>query len=237
MHKTIVWCACLLAGCANACDESASTAHRQNQPPSDEAVSKAPRDTRPEPVIDGTLVAADKLGKLLPDQVGEYRASGSVNTSTSHLPSGKALPQARRNYSKGGVTLELELLDALHTPGVRMMVKRAQSMKRETDTNVMLGFEFKGYPAIKQWTKVNETARVGTMIGDRLILNVNVKPATSPEAAVAAAKHVDYDAARALLAGEDLPDEPKPEPKPATKDAGAAKAPATATPPPGPAAK
>lgn len=199
MHKMIVWGACLLAGCANACDESANRAHRTQQVPSASEATQPPSEVRTEVPVDATLVSPKQLATLLVDRIGDFEATGSATTTATHLPSGNTLPQARRNYRRGNVDLEIEVMDTLYTPAVGAIVKRAQTMKRETATNLMMGFQFKGNPAVKQWTKVNDTARVGTLIGERLILNVNVTPASSPDIALAVAQNVDYEAANALL--------------------------------------
>ena len=99
----------------------------------------------------------------------------------------------------GEVTLTVEVMDALFAPTVRANVMRSQTIKRETDNGLMMGFEFKGHPAIKQWTRSNQTARVGTMLRDRIILNVSVSPATDPSPALAAAELLDYAAALAMI--------------------------------------
>lgn len=202
--------ACLLAGCESRGDEHAAqppaAATREALPPSappapapDAPHGASPHEPPPPPHELPPPVAADELAAILPDVLGDYRATGPARPETTRLADGNTTPQAKRTYLRGGSTLVLEIMDAVQAGTVLRVVQLAQKKDRWTPDHITRGMEINGHWVITQWSGKQQSARIGALLGGRLIYNLSVTPAATIEPAIAMAQQMDYDSALALL--------------------------------------
>lgn len=157
------------------------------------AASKAPPAPLPAPVEAAALAA------ILPESLGEYRASGPAQPQSVKLADGNAVSQAKRRYVHGGSTLVLEIMDAVQAGMVLTVVKGAQRKERWTPDHITKGMDINGTWVVTQWSGKQQSARIGALLGERLIYNLSVTPATTVEPAIAMAQLLDYGPALALL--------------------------------------
>ena len=66
--------------------------------------------------IEGEPVDQQLLLPLLPDQIDGYVAEAPATARRVNVPNGGALTTAKRSYKKGSSSLELEIIDSLHSP-------------------------------------------------------------------------------------------------------------------------
>lgn len=200
--------ACLLMGCGDAGEGTAQPAagpppQAEPQPSGPVAVTspgKAPSPSPPSPSPPlPALVEAAALAAILPQALGEYRASGPAEPQSVKLADGNTVSQAKRRYAHGGSTLVLEIMDAVQAGMVLTVVKGAQKKERWTPDHITKGMDINGTWVVTQWSGKQQSARIGALLGERLIYSLSVTPATTVAPAIAMAQLLDYGPALALL--------------------------------------
>jgi hypothetical protein len=169
----------VLSGCGDSC--SCESKPSPNASAARSAASAVP------------VVPWQAFAPFAPDALGEYRADGEAKGRVfDDLPAGSKLSTLKRSYSKGDSKLEIELIDSVQAAGLHALFSTLSRMNRTTALSVVQATTVSGYPALAQWNKGTGVARVGVLVAERWVVNVNVKPETSPDAAVTLAQHVDF---------------------------------------------
>jgi hypothetical protein len=189
-------CLALLAGC------------QESGPASEPAPAAAPQGTAAQPTkapgfapdafkppakpVEGEPVPESRLLTLLPEQLDGFVPDGEATGRRVNVPNSGALTTVKRTYKKDAASLELEIIDSLHSPNIRSIVKLSAQIETDTPTVVRKPTKVGEHLAIAQWHQATGTARVGVLVDDRFILNFNLKPATAPDPALELAKKYDF---------------------------------------------
>lgn len=193
----------VLGGCANSCSCSGSGSAEGTSSFSTTAEPAPGQEKSPLPpaaaVIDGPVVAWEAFKPFAPDAFEGYQADEPPSGKKFGLPNDSQIATLRRTYKKGDASLEIELIDTAQAPGVRELFLQASQMSRQTAQSVMRPSTVRGHKALEQWNEANATARASVLVADRLLVNVNVKPASSPDVARALAEKVDLEGVAALV--------------------------------------
>jgi hypothetical protein len=180
-----VTCSVLALGCANAC--GSEQAERTKPPTAEPNMSTQPA-ASPASL---PLVAWSAFVPFAPDELDGFRALGAGSGRDFSLRAGARMSALTRKYDKGESTLELEMHDAVQIPDTRAMFVHARNNPQETPERVMRSASIQGHDALVQWGKSNQVARVSLLIGARFVVNVSVRPAASPDAALSVAHALD----------------------------------------------
>ncbi|MGD8858895.1 MAG: hypothetical protein PVI30_02720 [Myxococcales bacterium] len=186
MHPTprllVVAALCCVAACE--CERGKSP-KRAAQPP-----TATPASNRVIELPPGDPVSVEQLSKLLPREVGGYRADEPSEQRTEKLSTGGKRPIAHRHYAKGGDRLELELTDTHHTPAVRALMTLSRPITTDNDQEFNPG-EVRGFPAIIRYDASSRTAIVNVLVADRFLLNVKLLDTADAQPAVDVAGSID----------------------------------------------
>jgi hypothetical protein len=234
---TLPFCLALLVGCQESGPASQPAPAAAAPGPSASAPKPAPAFARdafkaPAVPIEGEPVDEQRLLPILPDQLDGYVAEGPATARRVSVPNGGALTTVKRTYKKDASTLELEVIDSLHSPNIRSIVKLSAQIETDTASVVRKPEKVGAYTAIAQWHAATSMARIGVLVDDRFIVNVNLNPASAFEPGLELARKLDL-APLAKLSAE-VAAEAKA--KPATAAAGASTAAPAAAPAPAAAA-
>ncbi len=177
----------VLSGCGESCSCGAAAIERSG------STSAAP--TTP-------IIAWDAFKPLAPDAFDVYRATGvATGHALDDLPARARISTLKRVYAHGDSTLEIELIDTAQAPSVRALFTQLDRLNRKTELSVVHATTVQDRPALAQWNRGTGTARVGVLVADRVLVNLNVKPATSPEVALELANLFDFPALEKVIAG------------------------------------
>jgi hypothetical protein len=158
-----------------------------------EAAARLPKPT-------GTPVPAEELSKLLPDKVGTAHATGAVTARTTPMANKGVMTAARRQYQHDQASLQVEVSDTLHAPAIRLLVDRQVDVERSTKNTFFSGTRIEGHPALVQWNAKSSTAFINLLVGGRLLVNLKLEPAESPEPVIALAQEFPYVSVERLAA-------------------------------------
>lgn len=186
MHRTehfIVFVLCYLLSACSDCEGSAAPART-------EATAKPPElEARvlPYPPPQGTPLSTDALAPLVPESIGAFARSGAVEPQSRQISNGGTITTVRSTYVHEANELQLEISDALHARPLIEWINKQQGTNALTPKSSYDGVAIAGYPAIVQWQASTHTAYANLLIGDRLIVNLRLKPATSADTVIALA--------------------------------------------------
>jgi hypothetical protein len=130
-----------------------------------------------------------KLAPFLPDQLGEYKASSDVRGKT-----GGAAPmmisEVKRRYKKGNQEVRISIADASVTPILRAGFAMAKNFTEDSTEGIKKGGTVEGHPAILEWRKSGQRAKVSLLVAGRFIVHVRVNKAADLAPAMAIAKQL-----------------------------------------------
>jgi len=181
-------------GCSN-CGEgkTPSAVQRQAAP----EVSEGPSPPTPPP--SGTPLSGEVFKAHVPDTVAGYTAVAPGEASSSPLANGGTLTRFGRSYKRGEQTLRLELSDSLHAPLLSRVIRQQQGTERKGDTSDLIGMAVGGQPAVLMYQSGAHTAYANVLLGERVLLNVQVVPADGIESAVEVASALPLAALATLV--------------------------------------
>jgi hypothetical protein len=142
-----------------------------------------------------------------PDSFEGYKARTATEGHDIGLSSKVGFVSLRRAYAKDGVSFELELLDVAHCPRLRDVFLRSRELSRESESVVIRPMKVQSERAVTQWLASNNIARTSVLVADRFLVNVNVKPASSPNASIAIASKLDFAGLEKLATVPAFPDD------------------------------
>jgi hypothetical protein len=220
-------------GCSN-CGEgkTSSKLQRQVAPVASEEPSEG-RPVAPPELPAGKPIEGDAFKEHVPDAVAGFSAVGPGEASSSPLANGGVLTRFGRNYKRGEQTLRVELSDSLHAPLLSQVIRQRQGTEVKTDKSELVGTAIAGQPAVLMFQTAAQTAYANVLLGERVLLNVQVVPADGVASAVEVASALPLAKLAALvpiakpggtaLTAEPAPDEKSPavvhEPAPANSGA------------------
>jgi hypothetical protein len=176
---------CCVAGCrCNRDDSPTPTAQPATAQPSGRRVIDLPA---------GDPVSAEKLSKLLPREVGGYRAPEPSQHRTEKLSTGGRRPVAHRDYQRGEDELQVELTDTHHAPAVRAIMTLRRAGRSGSGEEVRPG-EVRGFPALMRYHGPSRTAIVSVLVADRFLLNVKLLDVPDVQPALDVAGSIDLAA-------------------------------------------
>ena len=193
---------CLLSACSD-CDASAA-------PTRTEATAKPPElEAQPPayPPPQGTPLSTDALAPLVPESIGDFARSGVVEPQSRKIGNGGTITTVRSAYLHDADELQLEISDALHAPPLIALIKKQQGTNTLTSKSSYDGVAVAGFPAIVQWQAATHTAFANLLVGDRLIVNLRLKPANSADAVIALAANLPLQEALKLARASEQPRE------------------------------
>lgn len=152
------------------------------------------------PPPEGTPIDPEKLSATLPNAVGEAKSEGSAELKSSPLPNGGMLTSAKRRYALGESHLTLELMDTQHAPALRALLAQQQAKGHTTETSSWKTVTISGRPGFVQWNGKRETAVATLLVGDRVLVNLQVDPAKTAEVAGTLAQMLPFEAIEKLVA-------------------------------------
>jgi hypothetical protein len=179
--------------------------------------------------IEGEPVDQARLIQLLPEQLDGYVADAPVVARRVNVPNGGALTTVKRTYKKDASSLELEIIDSLHSPNIRSIVKLSAQVEANTPSVVRKPEKVGEHLAIAQWHQATHMARIGVLVNDRFIVNVNVGPTGSPDLGLELARKLDLTPLVTLAAEVALEAKTKAAAPGAAVEPATAPVPATAT--------
>ncbi|HEX4351872.1 MAG TPA: hypothetical protein VHZ95_03140, partial [Polyangiales bacterium] len=121
------------------------------------------------------------LAFFVPDSIEGYRARSVTEGRDLGLVDDLGFVTIRRAYGKDDQMYELEVLDISHCEKVRDVFNRSREIQRETASAVIRPMRVQNHKALTQWFDSTHTARTSVLVADRFLVNLNVKPADSPE--------------------------------------------------------
>jgi hypothetical protein len=152
------------------------------------------------PVIDGTPIEGDLIAALLPEALGDATSSMPAEPKTSPLANGGTLSSAKRTYTWNEGSVTLEVIDTLHAPALRMLLERKQTEGHTSATSSWKPITLGDRPGFVQWNGTRKTAVTTLLVGGRLLVNVQLEPASSTDDAFKIAQSVPFEALEKLAA-------------------------------------
>ncbi len=159
--------------------------------------------TKAMPVPPGDLIATDKMGAFLPDELAGFTSTLAFEARETPIPNGGTLHVARREYAKGDLRLQVEITDSLHAPAIAKLVEHQHTSDRPVRARIKPRV-IRGRPALSQHHVDTKTAIVNVLVRKRLLINVKVLQTDKLDDALAVADAIDYEGLAALLP-EDAP--------------------------------
>lgn len=123
------------------------------------------------------------LAPFLPDQLGDYTASSDLKGKTGGAPP-MMISEVKRSYKKGDQTVRISIADASVTPILRAGFAMAKSFSEDSSEGIKKGGTVDGHPAILEWRKRNQKAKVSVLVGGRFIVHVRVDKSANVAPAV-----------------------------------------------------
>ncbi|HEY2735990.1 MAG TPA: hypothetical protein VGI70_18460 [Polyangiales bacterium] len=134
------------------------------------------------------------LAFFVPDSIEGYRARSVTEGRDLGLVDDLGFVTIKRAYGKDDRMYELELLDVSHCEKMRDVFNRSREIQRETATAVIRPTRVQNHKALTQWFDSTHTARTSVLVADRFLVNLNVKPADSPEPSLTFIEKLDWPA-------------------------------------------
>ena len=126
---------------------------------------------------DGKPVKVVEFGQLLPllpnvppgweadDAKGETTEVGAIKATT-----------VRRRYRNKGQSVRVKIVDTSFNPVARQGFRFAQLVRETSTEGFKRGTTLGGQPAIEEWNKGSERAKVVALVADRFIVEVDARP-------------------------------------------------------------
>lgn len=148
---------------------------------------------------------------FMPDNIEGFRARMGRDGRDIDVGASQPILTVRRSYAnKDGVILDLELIDTAASPRLRELFTRTRELARDNDRAVFRALKVQGQRAFTQWLDASKSARTSVLVAERYLVNVDLKPVTSPTLGVSVAQKLDIprlvEQAAAPVAPKALPD-------------------------------
>jgi hypothetical protein len=220
----------LLAGCAN-CEGDAPPPREPLVDDEDEA--DEPRKPVGLPPPEGAALDPEAMKPWTPDSIAGFTATGAAELRTISIANGGKLTSAHRDYKQGETEMRLEIRDTQHAPMLAQLVTGQMGQERKSGDSVFRGATVAGHPALLQWHGSTKTAMANVLVGDRVLVNVKLKPAADADATtpiITALPLADLVKLASTTQAEPGTPAPEAKPAPAVPPAGAETSPATKAP-------
>jgi hypothetical protein len=141
---------------------------------------------------------------LVPKSFEGFRAKSDPEGRDIDLGEGARFTVLKRGYAKGGVWLEIEIVDTEGSKALRALFEKTRELDRDTKDAVIKPIKVQGNEAVAQWNSTSKDARVTVLAENRYLVNVRVRPADGIAAAVALAEKVELDELAKTPAGSEI---------------------------------
>lgn len=137
------------------------------------------------------------LIRFLPDRVGDLEATGAATGSTSGLGALQAT-HVSRTYRSGTREGRIEITDTSLVPVMRSGFMVAQSAFIDSPEQQRRGVTVGNHPAVLKWRRHDNRSQVQILVGNRYLLQLEVRPAATPDEAMRLAGHLDLSGLAAV---------------------------------------
>jgi hypothetical protein len=141
---------------------------------------------------------------LVPKSFEGFRAKSDPEGRDIDLGQGASFAVLKRGYAKGGVWLEIEIVDTEGSKALRTLFDKMRELDRDTQDAVIKPIKVQGNKAVAQWNSTSKDARVTVLAENRYLVNVRVRPADGVEAAVSLAEKIELGELAKLPADSEI---------------------------------
>jgi hypothetical protein len=141
---------------------------------------------------------------LVPKSFEGFRAKSDPEGRDIDLGEGASFAVLKRGYAKGGVWLEIEVVDTEGSKALRALFDKTRELDRDTQEAVIKAIKVQGYKAVAQWNTTSRDARVTVLAENRYLVNVRVRPADGIANAVSLAEKIDFTELAKLPADSEI---------------------------------
>jgi hypothetical protein len=141
---------------------------------------------------------------LVPKSFEGFRAKSDPEGRDIDLGEGASFAVLKRGYAKGGVWLEIEVVDTEGSKALRALFDKTRELDRDTQDAVIKAIKVQGYKAVAQWNTTSRDARVTVLVDNRYLVNVRVRPADGIAAAVGLAEKIEFSELAKLPADSEI---------------------------------
>lgn len=145
----------------------------------------------------GPVVNWRELAKFVPETLGGFAKHGELDGSTNSM-GGMQVTKVERDYKSGEQSADIEITDANMVAMLKMPFAMISMINEDSTRGFKKGKQVAGQPAIVEWTESSKHSKVTMLVGDRYIVNVEVRHATANDAAEKLAAALDIAGLAAL---------------------------------------
>lgn len=141
----------------------------------------------------GPVVNWRELSAFVPEKIGAFEKQGELDGSTNSM-GGMQVTKVERHYKAGGQRAQIEIVDANLVAMLKMPFAMISMINEDSTRGFKKGKQVAGHPAIVEWTESSKHSKVTILVGDRFIVNIEVRDASAMDAAEKLASALDIAA-------------------------------------------
>lgn len=147
----------------------------------------------------GPVVNWRALAAFVPESVGGFAKDGELDGSTKST-AGMQVTQVERKYKAGEQRLEISITDANLIAMMKMPFAMIAMINEDSTRGFKKGKRVADSPAIVEWDERSKRSKLLVLVGDRYVVNIDIRNASSNDAAEKLAAELDLSGLAKLKA-------------------------------------